>query len=186
MKLVETEIAVEGDDSDATSERPRPPRPERRRVYVSLFLTLSVLCATVVTIYTVFPKRDNELVTSAIEAHRERNRFQLVQPGLAELDAWTISVMGEPVPWPETGGPVQVLGTRAMRILRRPAALIRLRIAKQELTLLAMKARDAPPRKYRRSDDGELAMSWRLGQWTFVVVGPSDSEGEWREQVGVP
>ena len=46
---------------------------------------------------------------------------------------------------------VQVIGTWQIRILRRPAALVRFSIGEDEVTLMAMRAWDAPPRKYRRS-----------------------------------
>ena len=43
MKLVEPEFDIEADADDV--EHPTPPRPERRRVYVSAFVTLAVLVA---------------------------------------------------------------------------------------------------------------------------------------------
>ena len=180
MKLVETD-SPHGDEEVA--EVPRPPRPERRRVYVSLALTLGVLAATVVAVYVAFPARNNELLTEAVEAHRQPGPFQLERPSPAELKAWTVGVVGGSVPWP---GDLQVIGTWQIRILRRPAALVRFAVGTQEVTLMAMRAWDAPPRKYRRHDGDELAISWRRGPWTLVVVGPADEEQRWKASLHVP
>jgi hypothetical protein len=178
MKLVETELP-HGDEE--VSEAPRPPRPERRRVYVSLILTLGVLVATVVAVYLAFPKRDNELMTEAIEAHRRRGPFQLEGPTAAELKAWTVGVVGDTVPWP----PGKVIGTWQIRILRRPAALVRFASGTGEVTLMAVRAWDAPPRRYRRQDGDDLAVSWRRGPWTLVMIGPATSAERWEAEFGV-
>jgi hypothetical protein len=180
MKLVETELP-HGDEEVA--EVPRPPRPERRRVYVSLALTLGVLAATVVAVYVAFPARNNELVTEALEAHRLPGPFQLEQPTPAELKAWTVGVVGGSVPWP---GDLQVIGTWQISILRRPAALVRFSIDGDEVTLMAVRAWDAPPRKYRRHDGDELAVSWRRGPWTLVAVGPAARADRWKASLHVP
>lgn len=184
MKLVETDIPHGENEDDTSVEAPTPPRPEHRRVYVSLFLTLSVLAATVATVYTLFPKRDNELLTGAIDAHRDPGSLHIQSPNPSELDAWTIGVIGERIEWPMPDGDREVLGARAMRVLRRPAALVRYRIGQAEVTLLAMRARDAPPRRYRRANNGHVALSWRDGPWTFVAIGPSESEEAWRAGIG--
>jgi hypothetical protein len=180
MKLVEPEIP-HGDEEVA--EIPRPPRPERRRVYVSLALTLGVLAATVVAVYLAFPKRNNELVTEALEAHRNPGRFQLERPSAAELKAWTVGVVGGSVPWPSN---LEVIGTWQIRILRRPAALIRFSVGGDQVTLMAMRAWDAPPRKYRRHDGDDLAVSWRRGPWTLVAVGPAAHADSWKAPLHVP
>lgn len=180
MKLVETELP-HGDEEVA--EVPRPPRPERRRVYVSLLLTLGVLAATVAAVYTAFPKRNNEVVTEALEAHRKRGPFQMEKPSPAELKAWTVGVVGGSVPWPDD---LEVIGTWQIRILRRPAALVRLSVGGAEVTLMAVRAWDAPPRKYRRHDGEELAISWRRGPWTLVAVGPAALEDRWKASLHVP
>jgi len=180
MKLVEPEIP-HGDEE--VPEIPRPPRPERRRVYVSLALTLGVLAATVAAVYTAFPKRDNELLTDALEAHRAPGRYQLTSPSPAELKAWSVGVVGGSVPWPSD---LEVIGTWQIRILRRPAALVRFRIGGDEVTLMAMRAWDAPPRKYRRHDGDELAVSWRRGPWTLVAVGPAAGADRWKAPLHVP
>lgn len=180
MKLVEPEIP-HGDEE--VPEIPRPPRPEHRRVYVSLALTLGVLAATVAAVYLAFPARNNELVTEALEAHRRRGPFQLDKPSPAELKAWTVGVVGGSVPWPSD---LEVIGTWQIRILRRPAALVRFLIGGEEVTLMAMRAWDAPPRKYRRHDGDELAVSWRRGPWTLVAVGPADKADRWKAPLHVP
>ena len=180
MKLVETDIP-HGDEE--VSEAPRPPRPERRRVYVSLALTLGVLAATVCAVYVAFPKRDNELLTEALEAHRQAGPFQLEKPSAAELKAWTVGVVGGSVPWPRD---LEVIGTWQIRILRRPAALLRFAVEGDEVTLMAIRAWDAPPRKYRRHDGDELAVSWRRGPWTLVAVGPAAQADRWKAALHVP
>jgi hypothetical protein len=182
MKLVETD-SPHGDEEVA--EVPRPPRPERRRVYVSLALTMTVLVATVAAVYFAFPKRDNELLHAAVEAHREGGPYELERPSAAELSAWSVGVVGHRVPWPEAGG-LEVVGTRRLNVLKRPAALARYRVGQDEATVMVLRARDAPPRKYRRAEGDELAVSWRRGPWTFVVVGPAGRADEWRARLGVP
>jgi len=182
MKLVETDIP-HGDEE--VPEVPRPPRPERRRVYVSLALTLTVLAATVLAVYFAFPKRDNELLHAALEAHREGGPFELEHPSATELAAWSVGVVGHKVPWP-SGPDLEVVGTRRLAVLRRAAALVRYRAGGGEVTVMVARARDAPPRRYRRTDGAELAVSWRRGPWTFVVVGESARAETWRRRFGVP
>jgi len=182
MKLVETD-SPHGDEE--VLEVPRPPRPERRRVYVSLALTLAVLVATVMAVYTAFPKRDNELLHAALDAHREGGPYELERPTDPELGAWSMGVVGQKVPWPDAPG-LQVVGTRRVQVLRRPAALVRYLAGQDEVSVMVLRARDAPPRKYRRADGEELAVSWRRGPWTFVVVGPGARAADWTRRLGVP
>jgi hypothetical protein len=182
MKLVETD-SPHGDEEVA--ELPRPPRPERRRVYVSLALTLTVLVATVAAVYFAFPKRDNEVLNAAIEAHREGGPFEIDKPSRPELVAWSVGVVGQKVPWPDQPG-LEIVGTRQLQVLRRPAALVRYRAEQEEVSLMVLRARDAPPRTYRRADDDDLAVSWRRGPWTFVVVGSAAHAEEWSRRLGVP
>jgi len=182
MKLVETD-SPHGDEEVA--EVPRPPRPERRRVYVSLAVTMTVLAATVLAVYLLAPKRDNELLNAALEAHREGGPYELDHPSATELSAWSVGVVGHKVPWPERTG-LEVIGTRRLQILKRSAALVRYKLGADEITLLVLRARDAPPRRYHRTEGPELAVSWRRGPWTFVVVGPADHAGAWRRQFGAP
>lgn len=183
MKLVETELPH---DEEADPEHARPPRPERRRVYVSLALTSSVLFATVAAVYIAFPKRDNELLTAALEVHAAGGPMQLEKPTGAELTAWTVGALGEVVPWPASSDEIEVVGTRRMKVLRKPVAIVEYRVGAAEVTFIALRAYDAPPRKYRREEDGALAVSWRHGPWTFVVVGPAAGAGEWKARLGVP
>jgi hypothetical protein len=182
MKLVETDIP-HGDEEVA--EVPRPPRPERRRVYVSLALTLTVLAATVVAVYFAFPKRDNEVLTEALEAHREGGPFDLDHPSAGELAAWTVGVVGHRVPWPEREG-LEVIGARRLQILHRAAAVARYRAGGDEVTVMVLRAHDAPPRRHRRTDGDEAAVSWRRGPWTFIVVGPAAHAAQWRRMFGAP
>jgi len=182
MKLVETD-SPHGDEE--VPEVARPPRPERRRVYVSLAVTMTVLIATVAAVYFAFPKRDNELLNAALEAHREAGPFELEKPSVTELAAWSVGVVGHKVPWPEGPG-LEVIGTRQLQILQRPTALVRYRAGEDEVTVMVLRARDAPPRRYRRALGDELAISWRRGPWTFVVVGPSQHTERWRKAIGAP
>ena len=182
MKLVETD-SPHGDEE--VPEVPRPPRPERRRVYVSLVVTLTVLVATVAAVYFVFPKRDNELLHAALEAHREDGPFELEHPTSSELAAWTVGAVGHKVPWPDAAG-LEVIGARRLHVLRQPAALVRYRTGGDEVSVVVLRARDAPPRRYHRQDGDELAVSWRRGPWTFVVVGTVEHASAWRKAFGVP
>ncbi|HEU4732679.1 MAG TPA: hypothetical protein VFT22_32510, partial [Kofleriaceae bacterium] len=145
MKLVEAESTgpVEGDAALVT-----PPRPPHRRVSVSLVFTLTVLVGTVVTIYAMFPARNNVLVTEALERHRDASpAWDLVAPGPAELRAWAIGVVGKDPPLPGEGtasGP-PVVGAARLQILNRAAALIRIRIGGDEVTYLVQHARGIAP-----------------------------------------
>lgn len=183
MKLIETEIEHETDDEEGPPPQPAPPRPEHRRVYVSLLLTFSVLVATVVAIYAVFPKRDNELVEEAIAAHRDPGASELTAPSAAELDAWTLGVLGQ-VPWPDVEG--DILGARSLTVLQRKVALVRYRIGGDVVSLLAARARDAPPRTHRRREGELYAVSWRRGRFTLVAVGPASSARRWSAALGAP
>jgi hypothetical protein len=183
MKLVETDIP-HGDEEVA--EVPRPPRPEHRRVYVSLLVTMTVLVATVVAVYVAFPKRDNALLTSAVHAHRSGGPFQLERPTPDQLKAWTVGVVGGDAPWPEPAEAAEVVGTWQIVVLRRPAALVRYQVGDVPVTVLATRTRDVPPRRYRREDNGQLARSWRTGPWTLIAVGPAESADDWTQALGVP
>jgi hypothetical protein len=182
MKLVESEFEHSIDDDDA--ERPVPPRPEHRRVYVSLIVTLSVLIATVVLVYAVFPKRDNELLDAAIEAHLDPREAELTRPSRAELDAWTVGVLGRGVPWPEIDAPV--IDAFSFVVVRSKATLVRYRIGGDLVSLAVTLVRAAPPRIHRRTKNGLYAVSWRRERWTFVAVGPIDHADQWTEMLGAP
>jgi hypothetical protein len=182
MKLVETD-SPHGDEE--VPEVPRPPRPERRRVYVSLALTLGVLAATVCAVYVAFPKRDNEILHAALDAHREGGPWELERPNPSELGAWSVGAVGHRVPWPDGQG-LEVVGTRRLQVLKRPAALVRYKADQDEVSVMVLRARDAPPRKYQRADGDELAISWRRGPWTFVVVGSAEHADRWKRRVDAP
>lgn len=183
MKLVETDIRH---DEDAAAESPTPPRPEHRRVYVSLLLTFSVLAATVIAVYAIFPKRDNELLTVAIDAHAAPGELELERPTPRELSAWSVGVIGRGAPWPAPGGGAEVIGTRSLEILKRPAAMVRYRVAGEEVTVVAMRAHTAPARKFERREGRLYAVSWREGKWRLVAVGRAAARESWGPAVGIP
>ncbi|HET7504573.1 MAG TPA: hypothetical protein VFK02_26305 [Kofleriaceae bacterium] len=183
MKLVEAESTgpVEGDDALVT-----PPRPPRRRVSVSLVFTLTVLIGTVVTIYAMFPARNNVLVTEAIERHREASpAWDLMAPGPGELRAWAIGVVGKDVPLPGEGtsSVPPVIGAARLRILNRAAALIRVRVGDDEVTYLVQHARGIAPEHSDRQDGDLRAVSWRAGPFTVVAVGADATAARWRAAI---
>jgi len=180
MKLVEAESTgpVEGDDALVT-----PPRLPHRRVSVSLLFTLTVLVGTVVTIYAMFPVRNNVLMTEAIEHHREANpTWDLLAPNPAELRAWVIGVVGKDVPLPGEGTsvPPVIIGARRLDILKRAAALIRVRIGNDEVTYLVQHARGIAPEHSERQDGDLRAVAWRKGLLMIVAVGPEATAASWR------
>lgn len=174
MKLVEAESTgpVEGEDAVVT-----PPRLPHRRVSVSLLFTLTVLIGTVVTIYAVFPVRNNVLVTEAIERHRAAPTWDLVSPSETELRAWSIGVVGKNMPVPAGA---QVVGAARLAILNRDAALLRLRLGPDELTYLVQHARGIPPDHAERHDGDLQAVAWRAGSYTIVTVGADTTAATWR------
>jgi hypothetical protein len=184
MKLIEAESTgpVEGDDALVT-----PPRPPHRRVSVSLLFTLTVLIGTVVTIYAVFPARDNILVTEALEHRREASpAWDLTAPNPAELRAWLFGVVGKDAPLPGEGSSAapEILGARRLEILHRAAALIRVRIGGDEVTYLVQHARGIAPEHSERKDGELRALSWRKGPFTIVAVGPDATAPTWRAALG--
>ncbi|HET6611924.1 MAG TPA: hypothetical protein VFG83_08055 [Kofleriaceae bacterium] len=184
MKLVETDIPRAGDgDSGA---RPLPPRPERRRVAVSLILTLAVLVTTVILVYVIFPERHDALMTAAIAAHQDAASLDIRDPDPEQIEAWTKAALGGGVPWPAPGQTLRIAGLRSLTILGRPAALVRYEAGDQPLSLLVQRARDATPRTRRRRSDELFAVSWRKGAFRFVAVGPAKSYRTWKRSVGAP
>jgi hypothetical protein len=140
--------------------------------------TLSVLIGLVVTIYAVLPARHNVLVTAAIEHHRNPELpWDLDAPSPAELRAWAIGVVGKDVPLPaETA---HVIGARRVEVLKRGAALMRLRVGADEVTYLVQNVHGIAP-EHAEQHDGDLrATAWRRGKFTCVAVGPSASAGSW-------
>lgn len=182
MKLVEAESTgpVEGDDALVT-----PPRPPHRRVSVSLLFTLTVLIGTVVTIYVVFPARNHVLVTSALELHDDAApAWDLVAPSPAQLQVWTIGALGKDVPLP--GGDLAIIGARRLEVLNRAAALIRARIAGDEVSFLVQHARGISPERLERVEGVLRAVAWRKGSYIVVAVGPDASAARWRAGTSPP
>lgn len=180
MKLVEAESTgpVEGDDALVT-----PPRPPHRRVSVSLVFTLTVLIGTVVTIYATFPARHNMLMTEAVAHHGDPGAsWDIVAPGADALRAWLIGAIGTdaPVPGDAAGAAIPVIGARQLQILNRTAALIRLRIAGDEISYLVQRARGIAPEGAERAEGALRAIAWRHGRFTVVAVGPDASAARWR------
>jgi len=183
MKLVETDTAGPGDhEVEEPEPRPTPPRPPHRRVAVSALLTLTVLVATVVTVYMVFPKRDNQQISRAFEFHRDPGSFDLPEPTREKLVIFALGVLG-PVPWPEAS--VAIEGVKADTIVGLPAVMVRYRIKGQAVSLVVQRARDAAPRRYSRRSGELRAESWRVKRWTFVAVGPADND-DWPRVMEVP
>jgi hypothetical protein len=175
MHLVEPEAVgpIEGDDPRIT-----PPRPPHRKVSVSLVFTLSVLVGLVVTIYAVLPARHNVLVTEALARHRHPEPvWDLEAPSPAELRAWAIGVAGKDVPLPPATA--RVIGARRIEVLRRGAALMRLRLGADEVTYLVQNAHGIAPQHAEQHDGDLRAIAWRRGKFTCVAVGPSASAGSW-------
>lgn len=186
MKLVETDSEGPLDRGDSDAEIATPPRPEHRRVSVSLLLTASVLIGTVVAIYTIFPERHNLLMTRSLEAHREPPGFMLRDLTQAKLTAWGVALLDRSVPWPELRPGVTIVGVASLRVLNRAAAMVRYRVDDSEVTLVVQGARDVPPRTHRRTSQGDYVVSWRRGKWTFVAVGPASDADTWTAFLGAP
>lgn len=186
MKLVETDTAVPADEVALEEDgKPTPPRPEHRRVSVSLLFTLFVLVATVVTVYLVVPERHNALMEAAIEAHESTAAFELERPTRAEVRAWSLALLEREVPWPDARDGVEILGVRSARVLNRRAALVRYRVDGAVVTVLVQRPRDAVPQAHWREHGDTMCISWRRGKFTFTAVGPAAEQG-WREFFGTP
>ena len=185
MKVFDTD----DDDPSAHPEPPvraTPPRPAKRQVTVSLLLTVTILAGTVIAVFTIFPERHNELITSTVSAHRATAEWEISNPPDAELRQWARAVLGEPPPLPEPTTGATPLGARSLNILARRAALVRYRIGDAEVSYLIQRARDIPKRRVRTTTGGDAIEAWRKGPWTIVVVGPSAAADRWRPVLGVP
>lgn len=185
MKLIDTDE----DDPSAHPEppvRPMPPRPEKRQAMVSLLFTVTVLVGTVVAVFTIFPERHNEIVTSTVNAHRTPEVWDVVSPDDATLAMWARAVLGEAPPLPAPGPDLVAIGAHDLDILGRRAAMIRYRLGGDEVSYLVQRARDLPERSERRTNGDVEAESWRDGPWTCVAVGPVKSAAGWRPRLGVP
>jgi len=182
MRFVETDIQHLGDDAPVTT----PPRPEHRRVYTSLVFTFSVLAATVTAVYTLFPARDNELLTVAVEQHHAPSDWELLKPSATELLAWGVGVVGTGAPFPTTLQGAELLGVRATRVFNRPMAMARYKLETGPLSYFVLRSHDAVPRSYQRKEGALHVVSWRKGKWTMVAVGPASARASWAHFLGAP
>ncbi len=183
MKLVDAEITQE---TEGAPDIPRPPRPARRRVYTSLLVTLTVLIGTVAAIYIIFPNRNNELLTWAVGLHLDASEPDLVSPTGTEIRAWSQGIFGEPVPWPEVDAELVPTSATVVRVFKRDLALVRYQLGGQAVSVAFWRARDAPPRVLRRTEDGLHVVSWRRKRFTCIAIGPDDSKATWMERFSAP
>lgn len=183
MKLVDTDIHHREDDDQVPVVM--PPRPEHRRVYTSLLVTFGVLVATVAIVFVVFPKRKNEILAVVFTAHDHPDTLELTRPSHDELAAWSLGVIGRKVPWP-AGPELEVVGAQALEIFRRPAALVRYRAGDDEVSLVALKPREAVRRKHQLETETLYGRTWRRGKVEYAIVGPRDTRGRWRPLFKVP
>lgn len=183
MKLVETEYEHVA-DLDVDVEAVTLPRPERRRVHLSLIVTLAVLVATVTTIYLVFPPRVDTLQDAAIDFQLEPGEFDLIEPSQIELEAWSVGLVGPGVPWPPLEG--RIVGAQSIKVLHRRTAAVRVRVGEGYATLFATRAVEAPPRTRRKKRDDLFCVSYRRGHWMLVAAGPQESAPEWLHVLGAP
>jgi hypothetical protein len=187
MKLVQVEEPKPSDE-DPVVVLPRPPRPEHRRVYTSLILTVAILAGTVVAVYLLFPERHHVLAQTAEDRHRTPEvEWDLPAPSPGELHAWLIGVIGENAPLPPVIGVdgVRAIGAEAVDVLGRRAALVRLHAGPDELTYVITRARGVSPRDSRKVGDLRV-LEWRRGPWAIVAVGPDATAATWRIAVGAP
>jgi hypothetical protein len=171
MKLVETDAEGPSDEASVVT----PPRPEKRRVSISLVFTVSVLVATVVTIYTVLPARNNELLTMALRSHRAPPPWDLTRPDEAALRAWTVAAVGKRAPLP-AGLPA--VGATLISILRRPTAIVRYRLGATDVTYVLQRVHALSPPAAQRVVQGLRAVQWREGDWLVIGVGP-EQDASW-------
>lgn len=183
MRLVDAEITQEVEE---TSEFSRAPRPARRRVYTSLLVTLSVLIGTVAVIYTIFPNRQDEVLTAVMEAHSKVDAAAMTNPSGLEIRAWSVGLFGEIAPWPEVGDGLVPTSASVLQIFKRPLAVVRYDLAGERVSMAFWRARDAPPRTHRRTEDGLYAVSWRRKRFTCIAVGPAGTKDTWAPRFGAP
>ena len=164
MKLVDADVNLASDDDE--SPRPIPgARPDRRRVSVSLLLTLAVLVGTVALVFTLFDERHDLLMTKARQYHTAPPTWSLTAPTAGEARAWMVGVLGSSAPWPPQV--TEVVGATEAEILRRPTAILRVREGAEESTLLIQKAPGIAPRP-ARTEDGVGLTAQRTGPWIVV------------------
>jgi len=175
MSLVEAEepAAVDGVETPIVTAPP----PLHRRVSVSLLFTLAILVGTVVTIYLVFPARQNVLLTEALAQHRSSSTtWELATPSVGEMRAWTRGLVGADAPVELL--PTRIVGTRRTTLLDRPVAILRFDIADATVTALVQHARGLTPPEDRTSGDLR-AITFRKGKYATVVVGPAATADRW-------
>jgi hypothetical protein len=185
MKLVEAD--AEGPQvAEDEAPRPTPPRPERRRVVVSLGLTVGVLLGTVVTIYAVFPARRNYMATAATEAHHETATWEVARPTADMLRVWALGALGTEPPLPPASADVVAIGARRVELLNRPAAVVRYQVGTSDVTLIIQRTRDPAARRVSRTENGDHVESWRKGKWSIAAVGPDATADDWAPRMGAP
>jgi hypothetical protein len=128
----------------------------------------------------VFPARHNVLLTEAIAQHGHEQAWDLTSPTLPELRAWSIGVVGKDAPLPE----LAPIGARDVEILDRRAALMRVSVGGEEVTYLVQHARALGPARAERVEGDLLAIAWRRGKFSCVVVGPKTSSDKWLAPFG--
>lgn len=182
MKLVDT-------DADVSEQREHPPirvtasRPEKRRAAVSLLFTVGILAGTVIAVFAIFPARHNQVITSALAAHRHPGNWDLVAPDHAALVAWATAILGHQPPVPDA----PVVGARRLDIFKRGGAVVRYRIGADEVTYFVQKSRDLEERRIRKKDKDDVVIEqWQNDEWTVVAIGPIASADAWRPVLGVP
>jgi hypothetical protein len=131
----------------------------------------------VVTIYTVFPARHGVMMDDAIARHREAQAWDLTSPSPTELRAWAIGVVGQGVPLPPAELPV--VGARRAELLKRPVAVVRVKIGGDEVTFAVQHSRSASPEHGDRVDGGDRAVLWHQGKFACVAVGPQKTASAW-------
>ncbi len=183
MKLMDAEITQE---EEGAPDIARPSRPARRRVYTSLLVTLSVLFGTVGIIYTVFPNRQDEVMTLAMQAHGEPGKSELASPTGMQIRAWSLGLFGESAPWPEAGEGLVPKGASALRIFKRDLAIVRYELNGEEVIVAMLRKRNPMPRTLRRTENGLHAISWGQKRFNTIVVGPAATKDVWTKRLGRP
>lgn len=185
MRLMHTDADLPVDDAEGPPVA-LPPRPERRRVSTSFLFMMIVLVGMVAAIFTLFPKRQNLLMSEAIAAHQAPPAWQLAAPPLGELKAWWLGMFGDKVKLPAIANGVVPLGLAHKTLHRRATAVARVRAAGSEVTLLMQRTPGMAPRHKERTVGELVAIEWAVGPWAYVAVGPGAAAATWRPLLGVP
>lgn len=177
MKLVETDVTHE---EDVFSESRTQPRPEHRRVYVSLLLTFSVLATTVGVVYGVFPQREKELIHAVVAFHTAPpSEFALSGVSDTKLSGWVESTMTASVSLPSTSENFKLFGARTVSISRKPVIHVNYRLKGYTVSLFVLRSRGALPREFHEYETEWAIRSWRDGRFTLIGVGPRENQSEW-------